>query len=333
MNVRRPSELEIVLEQLKRNLGGKFKGAFFIPFVFLLFIFAMTSYYTVGPDEEAVIIRLGKYLGTYSPGLHFKLPFGIDRLTKVKTTRVHQLEFGFRTEGYQGGRTSYDSSQYKDESSMLTGDLNVADVEWVVHYKISDPYKYLFQTKTPLKNIRDVAESIMRRVVGDQFVTQVLTTGRMGIAIEAKSLMQEVLDKYDMGINIVTVKLQDVNPPDLVRPSFNEVNAAKQEQEKLINQAEEAYNKVIPEARGKANKLVSEAEGHAMAVVNRAEGDAQKFNAVLREYKKAPSITRKRIYLETMEEVFAQIENFTIVDPEIKGLLPIYGESLGTNTK
>ncbi len=297
-------------------------------FILLGLIGAYSSIYTVQPDEEAVIIRFGKYEGTYPPGLHFKLPYGIDRLEKLKTKLVHQAEFGFRTQSAsKGQRTTYSKGGLKSESSMLTGDLNVADVEWVVHYQIADPFKYLFQASEPVRNLRDVSESILRRVVGDRVVTEVLTTGRLEMASDAKVLMQEVLDKYDLGIRVVAVKLQDINPPEIVKPSFNEVVSAKQEQEKSINQAEEAYNKVIPEARGKAEKTISEAKGYSAALVNTATGDAKKFTAVLKEYRLAPAITRKRLYIETMERIFKRFEKVTIVDSKIKGLMPIFSNT------
>ncbi len=294
--------------------------------IMITVIFGRTVFYTVEPDEEAVIIRLGRYMQTTAPGFHFKIPFGVDKVIKVKSKRVLQEEFGFRTTNTSTRRTTYSSGEHDGESLMLTGDLNVADVEWVVQYQISDPFKFLFQTEAPRRNIRDVSESIMRRVVGDRYVTEVLTTGRVEIATEAQKLMQDVLNKYDMGVKIVTVKLQDVNPPEVVKPSFNEVNEAKQEQEKVINQAEEAYNKVIPEARGKAEKLISEAEGLAEALVNRAKGDTAKFNEVLKEYKRAPTITKKRIYIETMETIFKNFDDLTIVDSKIKGILPVFSE-------
>jgi membrane protease subunit HflK len=237
------------------------------------------------------------------------MPVGIDEVFFVKTKRVLQEEFGFRTKSTANRRIEYSRKSFDHESLMLTGDLNVAEVEWVVQYQISDPFKYIFQTSNPTINVRDVSESIMRRVVGDRSVTEVLTTGRVEIAIEAQKLMQGVLDRYDMGIKIV-----------------NEVNEAKQEQEKVINQAEQAYNKVIPEAKGKAEKMISEAEGYAAGLVNESEGDAAKFTAILKEYKRAPLITRKRIYIETMEKIFRKMENLTIVDSKIKGLLPIFGK-------
>lgn len=285
---------------------------------------AFGSYYTVEPDEEAVVIRLGKHLGNTGPGLHFKIPFGIDDVIKVKTKIVHQSEFGFRTKNTQARVTTYSTRNFEIESLMLTGDLNVAEVQWVVQFQISDPFKFIFHTSEPMSNIRDVSESIMRRVVGDKLVTEVLTTGRVEIANQGRVLMQEVLDKYDMGVSVKSIKLQDVNPPKVVQPSFNDVNAAKQEQEKMINQAEEAYNRIIPEAKGKANKLVSEAEGYANAVVNQAHGDAEHFQSIAKEFRKAPKITKKRIYIDTMEEIFSKAEDFTIVDKKIKGVLPVF---------
>ena len=320
-------------EEFKANLEKYSKFAIPIITIFVILLGLRSVFYTVEPDEEAVVIRFGKYIGTYPPGLHFKLPFGIDRNINVKTKRVLQEEFGFRTKSLQSRRTQYSDDVYGSESLMLTGDLNVADVEWVVQYQISDPFKYLFQTKAPIRNIRDVSESIMRRVVGDRLVTEVLTTGRVEIASNAKELMQNVLNRYDMGVKIVTVELQDVNPPDLVKPSFNEVNEAKQEQEKVINQAEEAYNKVIPEAKGKAEKMVSEAEGYANALINRSQGDAEKFRAIVKEYNRAPSITKKRIYLETLEEIFNNMENIIVIDPKVKGIVPIFGKMLPGETK
>lgn len=313
-------------EKMKQDLdkGLKLLGPFLI-FV-VLFIFGYTSFYTVEPDEEAVVIRLGKYVNTNPPGLHFKIPFGVDNVIKVKVKTVLQEEFGFRTKSTRSRRTSYSSRNLDSESLMLTGDLNVASVEWAVQYQVRDPFKFIFQTSEPVRNIRDISESIMRRVVGDRSVTDVLTVGKVEVESDAKVLMQEVIDKYDMGVTIISVKLQDVNPPQVVKASFNEVNEAKQEQEKAINQAEGAYNKVIPEARGKAEKIVSEADGYAAALVNRAEGDVAKFKEVLKEYKRAPRITKKRLYIEAMEGLYMNYKNLTIIDPKVKGLLPVFNK-------
>lgn len=285
-----------------------------------------TSIYTVEPSEEAVVLRLGRYVSTQPPGLHFRLPFLVDRVVKVKTKVILQEEFGFRSTGDQGSRTAYSNEEFKSESLTLTGDLNVANVEWIVQYQISDPKKYLFNAREVLKNLRDISQSVLRRVVGDRIVSQVLTTGRVEIAEEAQRLTQEVLDRYDVGVRIVTIKLQDVNPPESVRPAFNEVNAAKQEQEKAINQAEKEYNTVIPEAIGKAEQTVRNAQGYATAAVNRAEGDAARFRVVLKAYQASPTVTRSRLYLETMEEIYGRVQGLTIVDKGVSGLLPVFSQ-------
>ena len=315
-------------DQMRKQLQG-YKKMFIPGIIFLgLVLGSLGSFYTVQPDEAAVIIRLGRYVATHGPGLHFKLPFGLDKKHIVKTERIHQMELGFRTLNVRTPRTQYSMGNFDLESLMLTGDLNVADVEWVIQYRIGDPFKYIFNSRDPEKNLRDASESIMRRVVGDKLVSEVLTTGRAKVADDAKKLMQEVLDKYDIGIRVVSLQLQDVSPPESVKQAFNEVNEAKQEQEKLINQAEEQYNKVIPNARGKAEEQISRAKGYAEALVNRAQGDASKFESVLRAYRLAPKITRKRIYLETMEHIFKRMDQLTIVDKEVKGVLPVFGNKL-----
>ena len=318
------------INQFKKDFKKQMRYFVLIVLGIAGFVGVTSCYYTVEPDEEAVVIRLGKYLGTYPPGLHFKLPFGIDKKVIVKTKLIQTAEFGFRSSRSSSRLNSYSSGakkNYDNESKMLTGDLNVAIVQWVVLYQISDPFKYIFQSARPKRNIKDVSESILRRVVGDMLVSDVLTIGRAMIAQQAKDLMQEVLDKYDIGVTIRGVKLQDVNPPNSVRASFNEVNMAKQEQEKVINQAEKEYNKVIPEARGKALEMISNAEGFATATVNRAIGDSKKFTSILAEYKKSPNITKRRLFLETMENIFSNVEKLTVVDSKVKGVLPVFGSN------
>ncbi|MBI3295091.1 MAG: FtsH protease activity modulator HflK [Deltaproteobacteria bacterium] len=293
--------------------------------IFLAVIGILTSVYTVDVSEEGVVTRFQRYHTTSSPGLHFKFPFLIDRVTKVPSKVLLQEEFGFRSTGdQQGTRTEYTKSALGTESLMLTGDLNVADVEWIVQYRISDPWKFLFHARDVHKNIRDISMSIMRRVVGDRLVGEILTTGRIEIADEAKKLTQEVLDKYDMGIAVNAVVLQDVTPPETVKAAFNDVNAAKQEQEKAINVAEREYNNVIPEAKGKAEQVIADAGAFAISLVNRAKGDASNFNARLVEYRRAPEVTRKRLYLEAMEEIFSSMERLVIVDSKVRGVLPLY---------
>ena len=293
-------------------------------------ILALDSFYTVDVSEEGVVTRLGRYVKTVDPGLHVKIPLGIENVTRVKTKIVHQEEFGFRTQSNRS-RSIYTKDSLDAESLMLTGDLNVADVEWILQYRIIDSWKYLFKARNVETNIRDVSISIMRRVVGDKLVNDVLTIGRVEIADEAKTLTQQVLDHYDMGIQIVRINLQDVNPPDPVKGAFNEVNAAKQEQEQTINQAEQEYNRRIPEAIGKAEQTIRNAEAVSIDLINRSKGDSEKFNRIYIEYKKAPDITKKRMYLETMREVFQDNRGLTIIDKEVDGILPVFGPLNNSN--
>jgi membrane protease subunit HflK len=298
---------------------------FYIAGMAILALALFTSFYTVDVSEEAVVTRFEKYHETTPSGLHFKLPFGIDRVTKVPSKVLLQEEFGFRSEAaLRSKRAESRRPNYIEESLMLTGDLNVADVKWIVQFRISDPWKFLFNARDVQKNIRDVSMSIMRRVVGDRLVGDVLTVGRIEIADEAKRLTQDVVDKYDMGITVVAVVLQDVTPPEAVKTAFNDVNAAKQEQEKAINVAEREYNNIIPEAKGKGEQLIADAEAYAISLVNQAKGDATKFDAVLLEYKKSSEVTKRRMYVEAMEEIFANLKSLVIVDSKVKGVLPLY---------
>lgn len=323
----------VELQRMLNKFLDNPKSIFYIIGIFALVIGAYSSFNTIQPDEEGVVLRFGRYHSTMSPGLNLKLPFGIDQVIKVKTKLVLQEEFGFRTQALDGKRTSYSDRGFQDESIMLTGDLNVADVEWITQFQISEPQKYLFNVRDPIQNIRDVSEAVMRRVVGDRLVNDVLTVGRTEIAAEAKVLTQEILDSYDMGVRIVSIKLQDVNPPGPVKPSFNKVNEAKQVQEQAINQAEKYYNQVIPEARGKAEQTIAEAEGFAAAILNRAKGDSERFSAILSAYKHSPQITKDRMYIETMEKILTRLEGVTVVDKEVKGLLPIFSEGKGAGVR
>ncbi|RME00099.1 MAG: FtsH protease activity modulator HflK [Calditrichaeota bacterium] len=290
-----------------------------------------STFFTVQADEVGVVQRFGKYVYTTEPGLHFKLPFGIETVKKVKVRRVFKEEFGFRTL-QPGVRTTYATRDYSSESLMLTGDLNSAVVEWVVQYRIKDPANYLFKVRNIRKTIRDISEAAMRLVVGDHSVDEVIITKRQDISILAKDLIQKMLDRYQTGIDVVTVNLQDVNPPEPVQPAFNEVNEAKQEKERIINEAWEAYNKTIPQAKGKAQQTISEAEGYAINRTNRASGDAERFLALWREYARAKDVTRRRLYLETMLEVLPQIKEIYVVDQNQQGLIPLlqlYGDQKG----
>ncbi len=288
----------------------------------LLLWIVFSSVYAVDADEVGVVQRFGKHINNTDPGLNFKLPWGIDKVTKVKVQRVFKEEFGFRTVS-SGVRTEYSSADYRSESLMLTGDLNSALVEWIVQYRIKDPEAYLFKVRNVEKTIRYVSESIMRQVVGDNSVDEVITVRRQNIAPEVKDLMQALLDEYETGIDVVTVNLQDVNPPKKVQPAFNEVNEAEQEKERIINEALQAYNSAIPKARGQAEQEILEAEGYATNRVNRAKGDAEKFTAVWREYNKAKDVTQRRLYLEMMQEVLPKLDKKYIIDEDLKSFLPL----------
>jgi membrane protease subunit HflK len=293
----------------------------------LVLILLFTSIYTVEPEEVGVVLRFGKYTRTVEPGLNFILPFWIETLVKVPVERQLKEEFGFRT-AQAGVRTKYSTREYQDESLMLTGDLNAAEVEWIVQYRVADPYKYLFKVRSARQTFRDINEAIMREIVGDRSVDEVLTIGRIEIANTVTQKVQELCDQYETGIKVDQVVLQDVNPPDPVKPAFNEVNEAQQEKEKLINQAKSEYNKVIPKAKGDADRVIEEANGYAVQRVNEAEGDASKFNSIFREYSKAPEVTRQRIYLETMNDVLQKVGRKLITDEEATGILPLF--QLGT---
>ena len=300
-----------------------FSKWFPVAVVVLLILLGLRSLiYSIGPDEVGVIQRFGKFIGLSSPGLHAKIPFGVDRVTPIKVEKVFKEEYGFRTVE-PGVRTRYSSGTYRDESLMLTGDLNILDVRWIVQFKIKDPVKLLFATRRPEDNIHDISEVVMRRFVGDYSVDEVLTTKREEIDDLAQQEIQRILDNYNVGVHIVTVKLLDVNPPEAVKSAFNEVNEAKQEKEKMINQAWEAYNKVIPKAKGTAEKTIREAEGYALNKINRAKGESDRFLATLREYQKSPEITQKRLYLETLAEVLPKAKEKYIIDPKQTSILPL----------
>jgi membrane protease subunit HflK len=259
---------------------------------------AWSAYYTVPSDSVAVVQRFGKYLAEVPPGLHFKLPLGIDVATIVPVKRQLKQEFGFATPGttdpYQIPRDA------KQETQMVTGDLNAALVEWVVQYRISDPAKFLFDVREPRLILRDVSESVMREVVGDRTVDEVITIGRQEIETEALTKMQALATRYALGTSIDQVQLKNINPPEPVQASFNEVNQAQQEKEKLINEARRDYNKVIPLADGEKDQRIREADGYRLKRINEAQGDAARFTALLTEYIKAPVVTRRRIYIETL---------------------------------
>ncbi len=281
------------------------------------------SIYQISPEEIGAILRFGKFVRSTDPGLHIKLPLGIEKLIKVPVQRQLKMEFGFRTTR-PGIRTEYRvTTESIRESMMLTGDLNVAVVEWIVQYKIKDPYKYLFKIRDAESTFRYMNEAVVRRVVGDNSVDEVITIGRARIAMEAQEELQKLCDLYEIGIEVNQLIFQDVNPPDQVKPSFNEVNESLQEKERKINEAWSEYNELIPRSRGEAQQMISAAEGYAMERVNNSKGDANRFIAIYREYARAPLVTRKRLYLETINVILPKIGKKIIFDEKQKNILPL----------
>ena len=313
---------EDLLKMGKNQLGDVRKFAPLVILGMVILLGLKGAIYSIGPDEVGVVQRFGKYSSTTSPGLHVKLPFGIDKVTPIKVKKIFKEEFGMRTVS-AGIKTKYGRGDYSDESLMLTGDLNILDVRWIIQFRVKDPVSLLFKIRSPIDVIRDISQVVMRRLVGDYRVDEVLTTKREEIDHLAQVELQKILDYYNTGVQIVTVKLQDVNPPDEVKPAFNEVNEAKQEKERVINQAWEAYNKVVPRAKGEAEKMIREAEGYHLEKVNKAKGEAERFLSVLEEYKNAKEITKKRLYLETMMEVLPKAKQKYIIDSKQTSILPL----------
>ncbi len=287
----------------------------------IIVILAISSFFQVATEEVGIITRFGKFTRKVDPGLNMKIPF-IEKVNKVPVERQQKLEFGFRTTR-AGIRTEYSQEGFKDESLMLTGDLNLADVEWVVQYRISDSYNFLFKVRNPETSLRDISEAATRQIVGDRTVNEVLTVGRAEVADKLEVLIQKLCDEYSLGIKIDQVVLQDVNPPGPVKAAFNAVNQAQQEKETLINQAKSEYNKVIPKARGQAMETIQKAEGYATARVNNAKGEVARFNDLYVEYIKAQEVTKRRIYLETMGNVIPKLGNKIITDQEGNNILPL----------
>jgi membrane protease subunit HflK len=280
------------------------------------------SFFTVEPEEIGVVLRFGGYVRTAEPGLQFKVPWPVESVIKVPVQRQLKQEFGFRTES-ANVRTRDFPQDLNRESLMLTGDLNVAIVDWTTQYRIRDPYQYLFKVRDVPGTFRSMNEAVMREVVGDRSVSEVLTVGRQEIAAEVERRLQELCDQYETGIKVEQVVLQDVNPPDSVKPSFNEVNQAQQEREKMINEARSEFNRVIPRARGEALQTIQQAEGYATDRVNRARGDAALFTALLAAYRRAPEVTRRRMYLETVGEIYPKVKRKIVLDAKAKSVLPL----------
>ncbi|MGF1812020.1 FtsH protease activity modulator HflK [Vibrio alginolyticus] len=313
-----------ILQHFKKILIGGGPSSFFSPFIILfLALILWSTFYTVPSDSVAVVQRFGKYVNNVPSGLHIKVPLGIDTVKIVPVKRQLKQEFGFTTPGANDPHQSPRLNDRRQETQMVTGDLNAALVEWVVQYRISEPIKFLFEVREPSETLRYVSESVMREVVGDRTVDEVITIGRQEIEYEALSKMQALSTKYSLGISIDQVQLKNINPPQPVQASFNEVNQAQQEKEKLINEARRDYNKVIPLALGEKDQRIREADGYRLKRVNEAEGDTARFNALLFEYVKAPEVTKRRIYLETMQAVLPNIRAKIIIDERANNILPL----------
>ena len=283
----------------------------------------MSSFYVVDQTEQAVVLQLGKFNRMAGPGLQFKLPFGIEKNYNVPTQQIQNMTFGFRTE-QAGINTVYSRGDYPEESIMLTGDLNIIDVEWVIQYRITDPKAWLFNVVYRDQTIRDVSQSTINQLVGDRAILDVIGPERTNIMDQAKIRMNEILSKYDLGATVTTVQLKNIVPPaGNVQDAFEDVNKAIQDMERLINEGKEEYNREIPKASGEADKMIQIAKGYATERVNEARGDVSRFLAVRNEYVKNPAVTRTRLYLEAIEEVFGTNEGTDLIDKNLDGFLPI----------
>ena len=314
-----PPQVDDIVQGLKKI---KLPGGPLAFGVIAALLLAFTAFYTVNQDEVGIVQRFGRYVETTQPGLNFKMPLGIDTVTKVNVKRVQTEEFGsaiaevdFRPRVKTGAETG-------NVALMLTGDLNVAVVPWIVQYRVKDPYNFLFKVANVRQLLKDMSEAAMRLVVGDRSINEVISK-RDEIAIEARVLLQREIDQAETGLQIVTIEMKKTNVPPSVQPSFNEVNQATQEKEQMIYQANEEYNKFIPSARGEADRTIREAEGYALNRVNRAKGDAARFRDTYEEYRKAKDVTKRRLYLEYMRGVLQKMGPKYIVDPDQKAALPL----------
>jgi len=309
-------------ESRQRSGGSGFPGGKLLAVVLIVILLSLlnAAFFTIKPNERGVVLRFGKYQRTVDPGLHFKVPM-VDEVAKVDVMNIRKEEFGFRTM-VAAQRSQYTRQGLADEALMLTGDKNVIDVEWIVQYKIKDPVAYLFKVGNVAQAVRDVSEAVVRRIVGNMDFDYILGNRDM-LANRAVREMQRELDRYGTGVDLIKLQLQDVNPPETVKPAFNEVNEADQDMKRLVNEAEEAYNKEIPKARGTAKQIGEEVQGYAVQRLNKAKGETDRFTAILKEYQRAKEVTRRRMYLEAMQEVLPQVSDIYVVDKDQKALLPL----------
>jgi len=303
-----------------KNFGPKFITTIIV--IVLLVFAGFSSYYIVDETEEAVVTRLGKYSKTEGPGLHMKIPFGIDKTTNVPVKVVQTEQFGFKT--IKSGRNNEYKNNISSESTMLTGDLNIVDVEWIIQYRIVDPKQWLFGVNEKTQTIRDISRSVINTLVGDRAILDVMGSERSNIETLAQEMMNQNFNQLGLGISVIAVKLQNIVPPSGVQDAYEDVNKAIQDKNRFINEGKEAYNSEIPKAQGIADKQIQVAEGYAAERVNKAKGDVARYNSVYEEYKKAPKVTKERIYLETMDEIFGGTDNKPeIIDGKLENLVPV----------
>jgi modulator of FtsH protease HflK len=320
---KQPSLEDAIGVYIDRLRKYQFKGKPMLQWgiVIIAAILLLNSLYQVQPEQAGVVLRFGQYIRTTEPGLRMKIPLA-ETVHKVPVQRQLKQEFGFRSPD-SNMRTRYSSRLFEDESLMVTGDLNVAVMEWVVQYRISDPYLFLFKVRNVEETFRSMTEAVVREVVGDRTVTEVITIGRLEIETAVHENLQELCNQYQTGITVDQVVLIDANPPDPVKPSWDEVNQAQQQLERLINEAMSEYNKVIPRAKGEAQQVIMQAEGYALNRVNSSEGDAARFIALYEAYRRAPAVTRQRMYLETMQDILPKAGGKLFIDTEAKGVMPL----------
>ncbi|HDQ13272.1 MAG TPA: FtsH protease activity modulator HflK [Sediminispirochaeta sp.] len=307
------------------RLPFSFKPKYVVAVIVIIGIIAavMSSFFIVDQTEQAVVLRFGKVDRMVGPGLQFKIPFGIEKNYNVPTRQIQKQEFGFRTQ-QSGVQSTYSSGDFPEESVMLTGDLNIADVEWIIQYRISDPTAWLFNVEFKEQTIRDISQSVINQLVGDRAILDVIGSERPTIEQRGQELMQARYDQYGLGITVTTVKLRNIVPPKgEVQDAFEDVNKAVQDMNRLINEGKEAYNQEIPKARGQAKQLVQEAQGYAAERVNNARGDVARFNSVYEEYVNSPEVTRTRLYIETIEDVFKEDKETDLIDRELENFLPL----------
>lgn len=311
------------MDEVKSSRKGKFTPVMLLGVIaaVILLAIAATSFYVVDATEQAVVTRFGRYTRTVGPGLQFKLPFGIDRNFNIPTQVVQTEQFGFKT--VKSGTVNQYQNGITEESTMLTGDLNIVDVEWIIQYRIVDPAAWQFNVKDRTKTIRDISQSVINTLVGDRAILDVMGNERSAIESQALDLMNDNFSQLGLGISVLTVRLQNIVPPAAVQTAFEDVNKAIQDMNRFINEGKEAYNSEIPKAQGNADRQIQVAQGYAAERVNKALGDVARFNAVYDEYRKAPAVTRERLYIEAMEEIFSAKENSTLIDGQLDNVLPV----------